>query len=216
MTLSQKALQRKREKKNTKRRLNKPEGAVVAQAGKAHQWQLAATEPIHEVLVSANLFETGIGALCIARRISGGRIAVATFLLDTYCLGVKNAMNGILDEPAYEDLVNKLMALTQSVARVVEPAYGRKLLEEMVAWSRSLGFPPHPDYPTAAQILGDIETTEDIPSFSFGRDGKPFYISGPNESLAMSRRIADQLEKKCGAGGYDYLVQSGEPIIGLK
>lgn len=216
MTLSQKALQRKRDKKNAKRRGARPAGSVTTPPGRARQWQLAAAEPIHEVLVSANLFETGMGALCIARRIPDGRIAVATFLLDTYCLGVKNAMNGILDESAYEDLVNKLMASTQSVARVVEPAYGRKLIEEMVAWSRSLGFSPHPDYPMAAQILGDIETTEDIPSFSFGRDGKPFYISGPNESLAMSRRIADQLEKKCGTGGYDYLVQSGEPIIELK
>lgn len=216
MALSQKALQRKRDKKNAKRRTNKPASAVAAPPGKARQWQLAASEPIHEVLVSANLFETGMGALCIARRILDGRLAVATFLLDTYCLGVKNVMNGILDEPIYEDLVNKLMASTQSVARVVEPAYGRQLLEELVAWSSSLGFPPHPDYPTAALILGDIETTGDTPSFSFGRDGKPFYISGPKESLAMSRRIAEQLEKSCGADGYDYLVQSGEPIIELK
>ncbi len=209
MTLSQKALQRKRDKKNAKRRSAKPTGTVATPPGKARQWQLAATEPIHEVLVSANLFENGMGALCVARRISDGRIAVAVFLLDTYCLGVKNAMNGIFDESGYESLVNSVMASTQSVARQVEPAYGRKLLEELVAWSGSLGFTPHPDYPTAAQILGDIEATEDISSFSFGRDGKPFYISGPNESLAMSRRIAEQLEKKCGAGGYDYVVQSG-------
>ena len=46
-------------------------------------------------------------------------------------------------------------------------------------------------------------------SFQFGKDGKPFYVSGPYDSPVKSRRIVDTLEKRCGPGGYDYLVLVG-------
>lgn len=206
MALSQKALQQKRARKAARQRADRRPATV--QPGMARQWQLAAGGPIHEVLVSANLFDTGMGALSVARLAPDGRIAVAAFLLDIYCLGVKNAPHAILSGSAYEEFIAGLMASTDGAARSVGPSYGRKLLEQLVAWSRNLGFQPHPDYAGAVRILSDIEVADDVPDFSFGRDGKPFYISGPKESTATSRRIIALLEEKCGRGGFDYLVRA--------
>ena len=53
----------------------------------------------------------------------------------------------------------------------------------------------------------DVLGTE---TFPFGRDGKPFYVSGPNDSPTRIRRILDTLVKCVGEGGFDYLVHVDE------
>jgi hypothetical protein len=48
-------------------------------------------------------------------------------------------------------------------------------------------------------------------SFTFGKDGKPFYISGPRDTPERSRAIVDRLMERCGPGRFDYLVVLPEP-----
>ena len=43
---------------------------------------------------------------------------------------------------------------------------------------------------------------------SFGKDGKPFYISGPNENKNQSKKIVEKLFRNCGEGNFDYIVSS--------
>jgi len=65
---------------------------------------------------------------------------------------------------------------------------------------------PHADYRIARLIFGDIEPNACPVRFTFGQNGKPFYIDGPNDTPAIKRRILNQLERRCGPGGYDYLI----------
>ena len=41
-------------------------------------------------------------------------------------------------------------------------------------------------------------------------DGKPFYISGPNENLDQSNKIIRSLLRHCGEGNFDYLMSVTE------
>ncbi len=49
------------------------------------------TAPIDACLMQEDLLEAGGGMLVLARRPVAGRLAMSAFLLDTLCLGVKNA-----------------------------------------------------------------------------------------------------------------------------
>ena len=53
--------------------------------------QQAEKWPVVEARVGANLWNEGIGYLTIARQAPNGQLAFAGFLVDVYCLGVKNA-----------------------------------------------------------------------------------------------------------------------------
>ena len=53
--------------------------------------QRAEKWPVVQALVAAELWDEGIGYLAIARQESEGRLIFASFLVDVYCLGVKNA-----------------------------------------------------------------------------------------------------------------------------
>jgi hypothetical protein len=86
------------------------------------------------------------------------------------------------------------------------PAAVRKYVEGAVAYARDLGFAPDEDYQAARGIFGDIDPASASETFEYGKDGKPFYISGPNESSHRVREIVATLARVKGEGGFDFLV----------
>ncbi len=67
-------------------------------------------------------------------------------------------------------------------------------------YAASLGFSPHRDFEQARPHLGQWSGQIRI---QCGRNGKPFYISGPYDN---SRRIIDTLTHSVGEGNFDYLL----------
>jgi hypothetical protein len=93
---------------------------------------------------------------------------------------------------------------------VAEPCCARELIEQAARYAQGLGFEPHPDYKKAARVFGGLHRGQRAESFTFGREGKPFYHRGPRETEDQARRILWQLEKRCGKGNYHYLVALGD------
>jgi hypothetical protein len=162
---------------------------------------------IRDALVPAKLFEIGMGNLIFSRSLPDGRIALAGFLLDTFCLGVKDAFVDIVAKEEYFQRTRSLFR-DQNV-KPLQPACFRKLVEGGVAYAQDLGFPPHADYALASQIFGDVQATDCSTRFEYGRDGKPFYVSGPHDTPARIQAILQQLERRMGKGNFDYLVLAG-------
>jgi hypothetical protein len=149
--------------------------------------------PVVEALVPENLWELGKGQLIIARRQPDGRLACAVFLVDTWCLGVKNAFWRPFSKFDYDELVRECeQACTY---RRVAPEYFAKLIFAAVEYARSLGFAPHPDYRHARLLLSGIDVSLCPESFVFGKGGKPFYMRGPQDSPGKARAIAHQVHQ---------------------
>jgi hypothetical protein len=196
-TAYERYLSRKRQKQTT--RINSGGARVTAP-----RIALAGNAPIHESLVPAALFEKGIGNLVFSRSLPDGRLALAAFLLDVFCLGVKNAFSAIMPRHDYaKRLIGRLAAEN---LQPIDPACFRKLVEGGVAYAHELGFSPHADYAVACQIFGDVQPTPCSRCFEYGRDGKPFYISGPHETSNQIETILEQLQRRLGPGNFDYLV----------
>lgn len=191
----QKYLDRKRQK----------HGNDTTDAGRlAPQIAASAHSPIHEALVPAKLFELGMGNLVFSRLLPDGRIAMGAFLLDVFCLGVKNAFVAIVPKVQYA-MRRSNWSLSENL-QPIEPACFRKLVEGGVAYAHDLGFSPHEDYAVASQIFGDVQATDCSMSFKYGHDGKPFFISGPHDTDTQVEAILDQLQQRVGTGNFDYLV----------
>ena len=164
--------------------------------------------PIHACLMTTDLFAIGIGHIVVARRLPSGEIAAGHFMVDAQCLGVKGAIFSIQSVPAFDEVVRKLN--DPYALRPVEPAYAMILIERSVDYAESIGFQPQAAYHEAAVVLGDINPDACTEEFTFGRDGKPFYVSGPRDSVQMRALILATLQARCGDGNYDYLVNVGE------
>ncbi len=168
----------------------------------------AADSPIHECLVPEGLFEQGIGNLVFSRVLPDGRIALAAFLLDVFCLGAKNAFFATLSRSQYEERLRHWPEAEH--LQPISPACFRKLVEGGVAYARELGFNPHADYAVASAIFGKVDAAACGTRFEYGREGKPFYIAGPNETEREARAIVEHLERRLGPGKSDFLITLGE------
>jgi hypothetical protein len=163
--------------------------------------QRAEKWPVVEAFAGTHLWDEGIGYLVIARQEPEGGLVFAVFLVDVYCLGVKNAF---WREGSRADLKELIRQLEKGQAMgPIAPACLAKIVKGAVEYAQSFGFPPHPDYRHASMLLEGIDPSTCPTQFTFGRDGKPFYIQGPNESFAEARAISQRLH----AEGGHFIVQ---------
>ena len=162
-----------------------------------------------EAFRSPGLFEDGIGYVCVSRFKSGGRVEAGVFLLDVFCLGVKDAVfEHFVSVEEYKDFLDDLFS---EGSEEMTPAAARKLVEQAVAYATSLGIAPAGDYKKGCRVFGGIHAEDWPGEFTFGKDGKPFFISGPNDSPARCQKILSLLEAHCGPGNYDFLIPE-EPL----
>jgi hypothetical protein len=153
--------------------------------------------PVVKALAAPELWNTGIGHIAIARRESETSVVFAVFLVDVYCLGVKNAFWTAGTHRDFEEVIER-MEKTQKM-RAIEPACLVKIVTGAVEYALSFHFPPHPDYRHAAMLLDGIDPAACPQHFTFGRDGKPFYVQGPHESSAQAAAITQRVVE---AGGH--------------
>lgn len=159
-----------------------------------------------EAYVDTNLFELGLGNVLVARFRASGLVEVGVFLVDMFCLGVKNAFYTRADETEYDsEMLDNIMPPENRAP--IDPPSARKLVEGAVAYARDLGFNPHPDYKKAGRVLGGINPADSTASFTYGQNGKPFYIQGPHDSFQLCLRILKQLRARCGDANFDFMVR---------
>lgn len=156
--------------------------------------------PIAACVAPENLWDMGLGHLVIARKTPDGQLACAIFLVDVYCLGIKNAMWTILGQSEFRDLCRKL----EGEARLapVTPEHLAKLIYCAADYGQSLGFPPHRDFRHAQRLLAGIDPSQCPDEFEFGKEGRPLYIRGPGETLNEARMIVARVQAQSG----DYVL----------
>lgn len=159
--------------------------------------------PIHRCVVHEELFETGMGTLVVVRG-APGELVLCGFLLDVYCLGIKDVFVRPVGFDEMEYLIEKMDAASPMTP--VEPAYARKLLRELAAWSESIGFSPARDFAMAERIFGDVRADDCDVAFRFGREGKPLYVPGPSETPSEIARRMARLRQRVGDGHFDFMV----------
>ena len=141
-----------------------------------------------------NCYESGhmgmSNLICIRKTYTGH--GASMFLLDEYCLGIKDA--DILRDVELSSIDEQMM---ERGGRVVSPAYALKKITALIAWARQIGFDPHTKTYVAMEIFRGVEPSDCHETFSFGRpeDGQPMYISGPYDSPDRIRSILGKLQR---------------------
>jgi hypothetical protein len=176
--------------------------AQDAGGGLAREVRRAAAAPLHACLLQQSVLQSGVGMVFLSRKIAARDLALGGFLVDAYCLGVKDAMYRELDEGEMEELLDEVGATAPLTP--VDPPYARKLLRDAAAYARSLGLPPHPHYASVEPLFGDVAADACDVEFKFGHEGRPFYVPGPTESPTQIRRRIDRLRRRLGDDGFDF------------
>lgn len=203
MAINQKRRQKKLEKKRAKHKAERKELARCKNRGLTARLSSFTNAPVLHSLVTDVVWEQGIGSVLLSRQLNNGQVALANLLVDVYCLGVKNVHVMITDRLSYQDYLARLLETYSKYD--VSPEHLRKLVESAVEYAAGLGFSPHPDYHAAKLLFGDIDTSNE-PEFEFGREGKPFFVSGPYDTPARCREVISTLTHSCGQGNFDSVL----------
>lgn len=144
---------------------------------------------------------SGIASVLVARRQRHSmKLRFAGYFVDTYCLGVKNAMGpDAMTEPALREFMADFFGTYDAEPLAAPLELACHLVFGAADYARGLGFEPHPDFAAAAEVLGPWHGPSDI---TFGRDGVPTFIRGPYDNAGALERT---LEKAVGKGNYDVL-----------
>jgi hypothetical protein len=171
----------------------------------------AASTPIRDCLISDGWAESGMATLTLTRGVGSGSLVMGSFLLDTFCLGIKDVLFRSIDSHEFNvlrDTMDRAAPLSP-----VAPAYGRKLLRDLAAWATSIGFPPHRDFATVERLFGTVNADECTAEFRFGHDGRPVYMSGPSESPRQVRRRLEQFEERFGNADSDLVLDASDLFL---
>ncbi len=181
---------KKLEKKRTERKNQHVQAARIQSAGTAVRMAAASSWP----LLGAHETDNGGGIVScwLARRGPRGAVALSNFLVDIYCLGVKDSFSKITNNDEYARFLER----QNEVGAVdVSPARLRKLVEGAVAYAKTLGLEPHAEYASATMLFGDIDATECTEDIEFGCNGQPLFIPGPYDSPAFCHRVLASMNR---------------------
>jgi hypothetical protein len=156
----------------------------------------AETEPSDE--------ESGLVGVVVGRRERGRRVSACGYLVDLYCLGVKNALGPRrMDEAELGPFVHEFCSAFDAPPQPITVEVASRLVWGAVDYAGRLGFEPHRDFAAAAGHLGQRLPGAGI---RFGREGRPFYVQGPNDNPA---RVLRTLEATVGPGNFHFLIKAG-------
>ena len=73
--------------------------------------QRARKLPVFECLINSDWFEGGIATINVARRHSNGNITLGFYLVDTFCLGVKDSLFKFnISEISYQEFKDEIFS----------------------------------------------------------------------------------------------------------
>jgi hypothetical protein len=137
----------------------------------------------------------------IAREAGRSRLSVCGYLVDVYCLGVKNVVGPLLMNAGHcAQFTRQFFGAFDEPPIAAPLELAQNLVYGAVDFARSLGLEPAAEFEDVKDHLGSWCGPSSI---GFGRDGKPFYIEGPYDD---ANRILHQLERTAGRDHYHYLV----------
>lgn len=147
----------------------------------------------------------GLAMVLIAEPRRRDRLSVCGYLVDTWCLGVKNAFGPrSMGTNEFVTFKRDYFEPWDSECISVPLELAQHLVFGVIDYARGLGFEPHRDFRRARQALGAWNAPSAI---TFGLDGEAVYVNGPYDD---EKRVVATLERTVGRGGYHFTVSPDE------
>ena len=179
--------------------------------GSRYYLQRAREYPIWGCWVMQGWQEEGITPVVIARQQEADKVLFAVCLVDIYCLGIKDAYaNADISLRKFQTGLPKLCSGAPescSVELAHEIIYGG------LEYAKQYGFKPHIDFTGqfCDQVLDPPDAHPRTNNVIFGKDGRPFFISGPYDDARKIKSVINTLLRTAGEGNFDYIAGFGPP-----
>ena len=153
-------------------------------------------------MINPSWQEQGLVRIVLSRKQPDGNLVFGVYLVDIFCLGLKNTFcNANCPLSKYEtEIKPKAFRDVHPVDCPSELAH--RIIYGAIEYASELGFKPQKDFKLSKCILDEKDKIGEMPKIDFGKDGKPFFIAGPDDNAEL---IISKLDKKLGTDNFHYL-----------
>lgn len=164
--------------------------------------KMARTMSLGTCFINSDWQETGLATIVVSRKMGSGKLLVGTYVADIFCLGIKDSFFRIIETILFEDDFLEPFKNQMGLDMVEEDAnLIFNIIYGAVEYAEDLGFAPQKDFKLTEYILPPVDAIEYV-DVEFGKDGKPFFVVGPNDNIAA---IIEGLDKAVGEGSYGFI-----------
>jgi len=167
--------------------------------------------PIDSCWVQRNWDQGGLVVVVVARRQPDGNLVFGSYLVDTYCLGLKNtdSQADIPSGPFRREYLPRAYSQTEPPIDI-SPALAHEIVYGGIEYAAQWGFRPHSDFMQSQYVLDPPDQHPRTGTVEFGREGKPFYVQGPYDDVDA---ILRQLTRTAGEGNFHFMIGIGDPPL---
>jgi hypothetical protein len=142
----------------------------------------------------------GLGLVIVARSVSN-RFRFCSYLVDYWCLGVKDAIGPRqVDRYKYEQFRQHAYGMYPEGYSEITLQQAQDIVFGAIEYAAKLGLKPHPDFAAAKDHLGEWNHKTKL---EFGRDGKPFFMAGPYDNV---NKIMRTMTQTVGTHNFDFIT----------
>jgi len=166
--------------------------------------------PIHECLINPGWKRMGHARVTVSRKMSNNNLAFGVYLVDLYCLGLKDTLYDVdIHQLRYESEL-KAQVYFDKPAQECDLNLAHSIIYGSIHYAKKLGFSPQKDFKLSRYLLEPEQNIEPRRDIQFGNEGRPFYIRGPHDD---KERIIRILEKNIGDGNFSVMCEEDGDIL---
>lgn len=158
---------------------------------------------------------TGLGQIVVAREHINGKVTLGSYLVDKFCLGVKNTFYKFsMSEYEYDEFVSRVCS---HGAKEISYEEAHNRIFGAVEFAEEAGIEPHKNFKLTQYILEEDDDRVPLIEYEYGKDGKHYLIAKNNleasRYLPLLRKnlgddfkwviLADPYSTTCDYEGYD-------------
>ena len=164
--------------------------------------------PLHECLINEIWQESGMATIIISRLHTNGYITYGIYLVDLFCLGVKDTVYQF-NIPGFE--FDQYVKEFSDNEKLISCDYvlAHNIIYGSLEFADGFGFKPHKDFTNVSKyILEEDNENVELMDIEFGKSGKPLVVAEIGNDQV---KVISQLEKTAGPGNYDviYIDENG-------
>ena len=164
--------------------------------------------PIMGCWIRKDWQEHGLAVIVVARRQPNGNIVFGNYLVDYYCLGLKDTYcNADIAPDEFHDYYLPHMFQDAGFIEIF-PALAHEIIYGAMDYAAQYGFKPQRDFRDSQYVLDPPDAHPRSGAVEFSKDGKPFFINGPYDGVDQ---VIRQLMHTAGEGNFEYLAMMGPP-----
>ena len=193
--LTSKQMAKKKQKKQQGQQFLSPEQYIK---------QKARSLEIGACYVSDDIEEMGEGHVIVSRKHTGGRVSIAFYLVDIWCVGVKDSFYRLrLEDDEFKEMIDTYRLGLRECC--YDEAHN--WIFGAIAFAEEAGIEPDKSFKVTRYMLEEDDDNIPLIEYEYGKNGKHTLVT--HTRLEASRYLP-LLEKNLGKDNFDYILNADD------